>query len=256
MIKEETFPFNEWGRWAHLGWFDILSRYRRTIFGPCWIVLLTVINISVIGFVYGTLFKVPLHNFIPYMAIGLITWLWISTSIIEASSAFVSYKFVLLNQEIRPTSILIRVLFRNLIIFFHNCVVILLICLFFHLPLSPALFFVLPGMFLATNIIYVLSIPIAFICTRFRDLSQVIVIFINLGFLITPVIWFPHILVEREYIVYLNPFTHIINLIRLPILGSIPPISSWLVSLGVFLLFSLFSFFCIKKYRYHIQFWL
>ncbi len=256
MIKNSFFPMVEWKCWAQLGWYDILSRYRRTILGPFWIVLLTFINIGAIGLVYGSLFKIQVQNFIPYMAIGLITWLWISSSLVEAASAFTSYKFVLVNYKIRLTSIIIRVLFRNLVIFFHNCTVILLIGVFFGLPISPVLFLVFPGVFLTASIIYVLSIPIAFICTRFRDLNQIIIVLINLGFLLTPVIWFSDILVDHKYIVEFNPFAHLLNLVRLPILGYIPPVNSWFVSIVFFLLFTILSSLCIKKYYNDLHFWL
>ena len=256
MIKNKIFPILEWQCWSRLGWYDILSRYRRTILGPFWIVLLTLVNIAAIGLVYGTLFKIHLGNFIPYMAIGLITWIWISSSLIEAASAFTSYKFVLINYKIHLTSIIIRVLVRNLIIFLHNCTVILLIVLFFGLSISPVMFIVLPAVFLTTGIIYVLSIPIAFICTRFRDLNQIIIVLINLGFLITPVIWFSDILLEHKYIVIYNPFAHILDLVRLPILGSIPPTNSWLVSIVFFVFFAFLSFFCIRRYSRDVNFWL
>jgi lipopolysaccharide transport system permease protein len=247
----------EWIRWARLGWFDIESRYRRTMFGPLWIVMLTSITVGSIGFVYGSLFKVPVQDFIPYVAIGLVIWSWISISLIEASTSFSAYKSVLLNQKLNPSSIVVRVVVRNWVILLHNGLVIMLLFMVFgRIPVTQMLM-ALPGMMLVGATVFAGATAIAFACTRFRDLQQMLVALMSLGLLITPVIWSPEILGEdRFYIAYFNPLTHLLDLVRLPLLGLAPRSESWLISFGFLAVLSAIATFIVRRYRHSVPFWL
>ncbi len=244
-------------RWARLGWFDIESRYRRTTFGPLWIVLLTGLTVSAIGFVYGSLFKVPVRDFIPYVAIGLITWGWISSSLIEAGTSFSAYKFVLLNQTLHPSSIVVRVVVRNWFILLHNGLVILLLFLVFGRAPVGQMLLAVPGMLLVGATVFAGATVAAFACTRFRDLQQVLVAMLSLGFLVTPVIWAPEVLGEhRAYIAHLNPITHLLDVVRLPLLGRAPSAVNWLVSGGVLAVLSALAAIMVRRYRHWVPFWL
>lgn len=247
----------EWVRWIQLSWFDIKSRYRRTTIGPMWIVLVTAFTVGAIGFVYGSLFKLEIRDFVPYLAIGLILWTWMATSLIESGTSFLSYKFIILNLPVHPTSVVLRVVVRNFFIFLHNFIVVIFIFLLFGMKPSAEILMVIPGIFLVICTIFSLSLVIAFVCARFRDLQQALVALLSLGILVTPVIWSVEILDERRaYIAYLNPFTHLLDLIRLPLLGQMPNLTSWVIALGMFLIFSILAWFINRRYRYVIPFWL
>lgn len=247
----------EWIRWARLGWFDIESRYRRTTFGPMWIVLVTGMTVSAIGFVYGSLFRVPVRDFIPYVAIGLIIWGWISSSLIEAGTSFSAYKFVLLNQPLNPSSIVVRVVVRNGAILLHNGLVILLLFVVFGRIPATQMLMAVPGMLLVGATVFAGATVTAFACTRFRDLQQVLVAFLSLGLLVTPVIWSPEVLGEhRAFIAYINPLTHLLDLVRLPLLGRMPSLVNWIVSSGMMVVLSVMAVFMVRRYRHLVPFWL
>src|SRR5258708_39526109 len=79
----------DWRLWSMLGWNDIRQRYRRSAFGPFWITISMAIFIVLLGFIYSKLFHQELAGFLPYIAIGLITWVFISATTTQASSAFI-----------------------------------------------------------------------------------------------------------------------------------------------------------------------
>jgi ABC-type polysaccharide/polyol phosphate export permease len=246
----------EWAQWALLGWFDILSRYRRTTFGPLWIALMTAMTVASIGFVYAALFKLPIKEFLPFVSIGIVIWNWISGSLLEAGTAFVAYKSVILNQVLHPTSVVVRVVIRNMIILLHNAVVVAVLFIVFDRPVSWTTLLVIPGLIAVGLIVLVAAVIAAFACTRFRDLNQVLTATVSLGFLITPVIWTPEVLGERAYIANLNPITHLLGLVRLPLLGTIPAMESWYVAAIMFVGLAIIAFCVVRKYRHHIPFWL
>ena len=57
-----------------LAWHDVVSRYRGSILGPFWITLSMGLMVAGIGFLYANLFKVPVNEFIPYVALGILTF--------------------------------------------------------------------------------------------------------------------------------------------------------------------------------------
>lgn len=242
--------------WTRLGWFDILSRYRQTTLGPLWIVLLTFIIVIALSVVYGSLFAIPLKDFLPYVAIGLIFWGWISSIFLEAASCFQASKFLLLNHKIEPHFVLIRVFVRNTIILFHNLIVVLFVLAFYDKTPTLVALLTLPAFLLNSFLLYAISTLIALACSRFKDLVQALTALMNVGLLITPVIWSPDILSDRAYVAYLNPFTHMIALIREPLLGRIPSTESWIVVTLLLCLFGGLSAFFMKKNRYQFLFWI
>src|SRR3979411_2092833 len=70
--------------WSMLGWNDIHQRYRRSAFGPFWITISMAIFVVLLGFIYSKLFHQELAVFLPYIAMGLITWGFISGTTTEA----------------------------------------------------------------------------------------------------------------------------------------------------------------------------
>jgi lipopolysaccharide transport system permease protein len=246
---------HEWRRWALLGWFDILSRYRRTVFGPLWIVLMTFISVSAIGFVYSSIFNLSVRNFLPFVALGITIWTWVSTALIESCTAFSAYKFILLNHRVYPSSVLVRIVSRNLYIFLHNCLVVAIFFIFLKSSVTWNCLLVIPGILVLAAVIFSLSIFLAFACARFHDLSQLVISLMGLLFMVTPVIWKPEILGQREYIAQLNPLTHLIALVRQPILGISPELLDWAVAGGVFFIFSFLAWLITRTFNSQVLLW-
>ncbi len=121
---------------------------------------------------------------------------------------------------------------------------------------SPYLLLVFPGTILVGAIIFAAAIIVAFCNARFRDLNQVLAAVVSLGFLITPVIWTVDVLAERAYIATLNPITHLLELIRAPLLGSPPSMTAWYVAGALLIVFSSAAVTLVRKYEYRLPFWL
>ena len=77
-----------WPFWAMLGWNDVKQRYRRTLIGPFWITASMSVMIGAIAIIYSAIFQVSLASYVMYLAAGMVTWFFISTSLVEGMSAF------------------------------------------------------------------------------------------------------------------------------------------------------------------------
>jgi hypothetical protein len=134
---------NAWELWGTLGWHGLRQRYRRSTFGPLWLTLSMGIMAGAIGVLYAEIFGQPIHDYLPFLAVGLIVWGFISTSIIDPCYVFILSEGVI-RQVRAPLSIHIyRVVWRNLIVLAHNMVIYVIILVVFGIwPGAPILLFI------------------------------------------------------------------------------------------------------------------
>ncbi len=247
---------SEWRRWSLLAWFDIVGRYRRTMLGPFWIVLTTAVTVIAIGTVYGAIFAKPLHEFLPFIAIGIVVWNWINATVTEACSAFVTYKYILLNQIVSPSSLIVRTIVRNFFVFMHNAIVIVIVLLIYRSINWQTIFLIIPAIGLTLATLYCIGIILAYGCSRFRDLQQVTISLTGVLFLVTPILWPREILGARAYLADFNPVTHFLQILRLPLIAQHPTQTNWFVCIALFAFCAFIANFVTLTQESRLRFWL
>lgn len=237
---------------------DIRQRYRRSSLGPFWITISTGVMIACIGVIFGSLFKAPMSDFLPFLAAGLIIWSFVSNTILEATTVFVTSEPIIKQLPIPLISHVYRMIFRNLYIFLHNIIIFPLVLLFVHRPVNLEILWVIPGLFLLFANLLWISIVLGVVCTRFRDLTQIVASVLQIFFYLTPIIWMPNLLPERTSVMVLdpNPFYHLLALIREPLMAQSPTLFNWVFSILLCLGGSLFAIAFFNKYRNRIAYWL
>ncbi len=237
---------------------DIRQRYRRSTLGPFWITISCAVMIACIGLIFGRLFKSPMSEFLPFIAAGLILWGFISSVINEATSVFISSESIIKQLPIPLFSHVIRMVSRNLYIFFHNILIYPIVCLLVHKALGLNVFLVIPGLLLLFLNLLWISLLIGVVCTRYRDMGQIVQSLLQIAFYVTPIIWMPNALNGRSSSLILdpNPVYHLMQLVRAPLMNQQPTFLNWSFSLGLFLVGSLLTITIFNKYRYRIPYWL
>lgn len=247
----------EWRIWLLLAWQDIKLRYRRSTLGPFWITLSMAITIYSMGLLYGRLFKMDLSQYYPFLAAGMLAWSLISSLLTEGASIFVESEHFI-KQMKQPYSVFVfRTVSKCFIIFFHHIIVLVPILFLFDVKINLYSLFILLGLGIIwlNGIVY--GVILAILGTRFRDIVQLIISLVQVIFFLTPIIWSPSVLPERyQYIVNLNPFAQFMELLRKPLLGSLPSSYSLyfiaiVTTLGFFISFVIFA-----RYRARIAYWL
>lgn len=242
--------------WATLALHDVRLRYRGSILGPFWVTVSTAILITALGLIYPKLFGLDTTEYLPYLAVGLVVWQFILTQINEACSTF-SGSYSIIHQIKLPYSVWVyRSVFRNFITFAHNVVVIVVVFLFVGIvPPITLLWHVFVGvLLLLVNGIW-MCLFLGMLGARFRDIPPMITNFMTLAFFVTPIFWFPINAGEWWFLIQLNPFFAIIDLIRSPLLGSLPEATSLPISIAVAVFGLLIAFMVFAKYRARIPFW-
>jgi lipopolysaccharide transport system permease protein len=241
--------------WLALGIQDVKQRYSRSSIGAFWFTINSIIWILVIGFIFSKLFKTNLQNFLPYFAVGYLFWNFIVISITEGSQIFIVNKELMLNINLPISTHILRVLVRNIIIFFHNIVIIPPLFFFLSVPINYNILWVVVGFLLLIINLFWIIIVCAIISTRFRDFRQILLNFLQIFFYLTPILWYPS-LVDNDFRIYLNPFLHLINVVREPILGNTPSTLSIFTCLLLIFFGGIFALNIFKKAILKIQYWL
>ena len=242
----------------YLAWADIRQRYRRSTLGPFWITISTGVMIACLGIIFGTLFKVPSSEFLPYLSVGLILWAFVSTTITEATSVFSTYEAIIKQLPIPLFMHVIRMVARNFYIFLHNIVLIPFVLLCVQRPVNWEIFLFIPGIFLVVlNLLWV-SLVLGTICARYRDLSQIVSSCLQIFFYVTPIIWMPSALPARASLMVLapNPFYHFMEIVRAPLMGFAPTTFNWAFCIICTITGSLFALIFFNKFRNRIAYWL
>jgi ABC-type polysaccharide/polyol phosphate export permease len=241
-----------------LGWQDIRQRYRRSSLGPFWLTISMGVLISALGLVFGTLFKSPMKEFLPFLTIGLILWTLIATALNEGCTGFTAAEAMIKQISLPLFTHILRVLWRNLIIFAHNMVIfpLVLLVLWVSLP-SMALLAIVGFILLMLNLSW-MALLLGVICARYRDVSQIIVNLLQVFFYLTPIIWTPKLLPKRASILLLNinPFFHLIEIVRAPLLGEFPSVLNWQVGIVLVIAGWFFTILFYGRFRSRIAYWL
>lgn len=243
--------------WGLLAWYDIKQRYRRSVLGPFWMTLSTGIMIATLGAVWSLIFNMKIHEYLPFYAAGQVVWSFYSTQINESCVGFTQFEGVMKQTRLPLPSFILRLVMRNLIIFAHNFLVVAIVITFVGPGWSWTALIAIPGLLLATIAVFFGSLCVAIPCTRFRDLQPVVQNLTMIGFYVTPILWQPKTLGERfAWLVDLNPATHLLNIVREPLLGHLPPLESWIWVLCTIAFLGVVASLMLSRYRHRVAYWL
>lgn len=224
--------------WTYSSWLDIVVRYRRTQLGLLWVLLAFAFFVVLMGTKYAYLMNVDPQVFIPYMAVGYMVWRFLVTVLNDAVGTFARHSSYIMDGRSRLTDYLLRSLataafslfFAVFVLIFvlwwsQKTQVVSLLSIFITFPL------------VVINIMWV-SVCVGLVGARHRDVHELIGTVLMVGFLLTPIIWdmsrFPAGTMRGE-LTRLNPAFHLIEIVRAPILGSMPETNSiiWVCVMAV-----------------------
>jgi ABC-2 type transport system permease protein/lipopolysaccharide transport system permease protein len=244
-----------WELWGTMGWYDVRQHYRRSVLGPFWLTLSMALMVVVLGFLYGGLFGHSLRDYLPYLALGLIFWGLMSSFFTEGCNMFTgSAHFI---REVNaPLSIYVyRQLWKNLIILAHNALVYMAVAVAFGIWPGVAGILFFPGLVMVAMAGLTVSVVLGLLTCRFRDIPPIVTSVVQILFFVSPILWKPEQVPARALFVDSNPFFHFLNIVRQPLLGEVPDLSSWVVALALTAASLLLASLCFVRFRRRIAYW-
>jgi homopolymeric O-antigen transport system permease protein len=239
-------------QWA---WLDIVCHYRRSRIGPLWetvSILVMVLGLSVVS---SAVIGGDVTDLIGYIGLGIIIWTAISTLIMEGATTFVRNAGLITTSNVSIDCYVGRTVLRTLIVFCHHIVLYFLGLALLLVPLSWTSLLALPGIALLFINGYWVGVVLAFLCARFRDLEQIIRNLLQLGFFITPIFWKAELVVSsKRAIVDYNVLFYLIEIIRAPLLGQVPPLKYYAVALSCTIIGYLIAVLVYQRMRRRLAF--
>jgi ABC-type polysaccharide/polyol phosphate export permease len=244
--------------WGRMGWLDVKRRYRRTMLGPFWTSLSLAVYVITVGLLGAGLWHQNIHEYLPFLVSGMIVWMLVSTIIAESCGLLISGQSLFRSIRFEFSIFAYALVWRNFIVFLHNLIVYVLIAV----PLNPGLLgwtvlLALPGVLLVVINGVWLALLIGMLCLRFRDVQPLVTTGLQISMLITPLFWPPESLsgTGRAVFVEFNPIYHLIEVVRAPLLGNTPALTSYvaitLIAAGGWLL----TYFVFERFRSRITYW-
>jgi len=192
---------------------DFKTRYLGTYLGLIWAFVQPTVSILIYWFVFQVGFKVePIDNFpfILWLVAGIIPWFFIADSLPSAAHSILENSFLVKKVVFRTSILPIVKIISALVI--HLFFIIMLFLMLFLYGYTPDVYTLQVGYYLFASVILMLGISwmTSSVIIFLRDVGQVIGMFVQFGFWLTPIFWSIKTVPERFHpIIKLNPVYYI-----------------------------------------------
>jgi len=238
---------------------DFKTKYAGSYLGIIWAFIQPVVTILVywIVFEFGLRAGSPIANipFVLWFAIGLVPWFFFSEAVLNATNCLFEYSYlvkkVVFKVSVLPIVKIISAFFVHLVFILFMIFLYILYGLYPTIYIIQLPYYVFCTFFIVLAISYATSAVVLF----FKDLGQIINIFLQIGMWMTPIMWSYTIVPEKyQWIVKLNPMYYIVEGYRDTFINKIwffenyfQTIYFWILILGLFVLGALI----FKKLKPH-----
>ncbi|MGE3192373.1 MAG: ABC transporter permease [Microbacteriaceae bacterium] len=240
-----------------LGWQDVRLMYRRSVLGQFWITLSMAVTFAAIGVVFGLIFRSPIVEYLPFLGCGLVFFSFLSLILTDGAQAFISAETFLRQLPLSPLIFFLRSIWKTFFVLLHNAVALAILLLILPQGLSPAVLLVVPGVLIAGIGMAGLALALAMLATRYRDVPPIVAAVVQVSFYLTPIVWLPSAVPSpaREVLLGVNPFYPLLEIMRQPLLDTVPAPGIWLTALGLSAFFVLIGLASYAWKRRQLPFW-
>lgn len=219
--------------WVELSLRHVRLSYRTSKLGMFWSTLPLGAQMLIAGVVYGRLTSAPFAVILPWIAAGLVIWQFITNFVGQSLQLFSQYSYLVKNFDRSYFAYLMAAYAISAVQMLHNLVLLVAVALVVGLRPNIEILWVFPGFVLFTAAVGWLGMTLAVAAVRFPMAPNVVAAFFNLAYVATPILFMPSALHGAAWLTTINPLTHLIAMLREPLLGRALPMTSVLVTLCV-----------------------
>jgi ABC-type polysaccharide/polyol phosphate export permease len=226
------------------------------VLGPFWLTISMGVLVGTMGPLYSRLFSQDATAYFPFLAVGVITWQLMAALVSDGGQVFIAAEPYITQLRMPYTIHVLRMVWRNAVIFAHNFLIVILVLVVFLPGWSWNILLAVPGVIaLLVNGIW-LGMFLGMLCLRFRDILPLVANVIQIAFFLTPVMWRKEMLGRNQWAADFNPLYHFLEVVRTPLLGAQPSAVSWAWVLGVTLAGYALTIAFLSRYRRRIAYWI
>jgi lipopolysaccharide transport system permease protein len=194
---------------------DIKLRYKRSILGIAWSLLVPLAQLVVLYLVFHHMFPLNIPNYTTFLFTGILPWTWFQSSLLAASGTIVDNRD-LVRQAGFPVAVLPTTTVISQLIHFLLALPILSVFLLLDGYRFGIALLALP---LVILIQFVLTLSLAYVVATFqvtfRDTQYLLGIFLYLFFYLTPVFYDAALIpASVQPLFQINPLSHLLAAYR------------------------------------------
>ncbi len=206
---------------------DFKTKYAGSYLGIIWAFVQPVVTILVYWFVFQVGFRsqeVVNFPFVLYLTCGMVPWFFFQDALNGGTTALIEYSY-LVKKVVFKISILplVKTISAAFVHVFFVCFAIFISCLYGYFPnfytIQVVYYFLCLWIF-TLGLVYATSAIVVF----FRDLTQIIGVFLQIGVWMTPIMWDINMLAGHPFLMKIfkfNPIYYIVTGYRDSILGRV-----------------------------------
>ncbi len=218
---------------VELGWYDFITRFRQSYFGPLWATFQLALWIAALALILHGAFGENFGEYVIYVGIGLYMWEYLASALTEGPTHFTSQADLIKNVPVDLSYITIRkisfLLFRSA---FQLPVPIALVLYYGEVSNPVLLLLLAPIPILLACFTYACLVVFGILGAQFRDIPFLMPAVVRFFFFTTPIIWRGDAGIRKVISDY-NPFSYFLELVRAPIEGRAPSSFTWIVVCAV-----------------------
>ena len=195
---------------------ELMARYRASVLGFLWTFLNPTLNMMVYALVFGYLLKQGQPAYPYFLFIGLLPWMFFSTSIGAGASSVSDRRDLLTKVRFPPQVLPATVVVTNLANYLLSLPLLVALGIFYgQWPTWHVVFF-LPVVALQTLLVLGITYLISALNVALRDLQHIVGNVLMMMFFLTPIVWSisSQPADVQQWMIYGNPMAALINAYR------------------------------------------
>ncbi len=208
-----------------LVWRDVKARYRGSVLGYFW----TLLNPLLLLLVYQLVFTkytraVELHNYAVFLFVGLLPWLWLSSSISTGTNSIIAGGNLITRVCIPPQVLPTVTVLSTLVNFILALPIALIAATAYGIFPAPALILLPLLIVLELFFLYAVVLMLAAMTVRFRDIAFLVHSLLTIWFFLSPIAY-PIAAVPERYrtLILANPMAPLLLAFQEVIFFRRPP---------------------------------
>ena len=197
---------------CHLIWRDFSLRYKQSVLGILWSLLVPLAQLLVLVFLFQSVVPLNIEAYPAFVFSALLPWGWFSSSLSSACGLFLSNRDLVRHPNFAPAQLLIVNTLSNLLTYLVALPVLMVVLLAYGRTLTSAVV-ALPVLMLVQGVLTIgLSLIVATLNVFYRDIQHLVIVALMLLFYLTPVFYRPQAIAAQYQVLYqINPIAVLIQ---------------------------------------------
>lgn len=231
---------------------DFKVRYQNSLLGYFWTLIKPLLLFAVLYVVFSVFMRFPVENYQLYLLLGVVIWNFFAEATSIALRSFETKESLITKVYFPRIIIVIASTLTSFLTFLLNMIVFFVFLVISDIGFSMNFFFFIFYVIELYFVILGVSLILSVLYIRFRDLSHIWDVLLQVGFWLTPIIY-PITMVPEAYhrLIFLNPLARLIEYSRaIFILGHIPAFQlnvALLLMVTIILVLGIFIFLKFEK---------